>query len=63
LHMARAFATAAATSAASFIFWKGNFKFDESFLRVADLKTKWANQAVSYIFSNYILNYLELSGS
>jgi len=41
--MARAIATAAATSAASFIFLKGNFNFDESFLRVADLK--WANHS------------------
>ena len=38
LHMARAFATAAATSAALLVFLKGNFKFDESFLRVLDLK-------------------------
>ena len=38
LHMARAFATAAATLAASFIFLKCNFKFDESFLRVVYLK-------------------------
>ena len=40
LHMARAFATAAATLAASFIFLKCNFKFDESFLRVVSGDTK-----------------------
>jgi len=39
--MERAFATAAATSRRLSFFLKCNFKFNESFLRVANLK--WAN--------------------